>query len=587
MSSRTFIAILIGALLLGLLASCTPLSDEPQSLAGDWKFKQDPERLGLREGWMAVGLDRSDWGTEMVPGSWSDEAYDGYAWYATTINSAKIPAGYNLALVFESIDDNAVIWIDGRLSGKQMGYGIKFYMDITDKLTPGESHELVIRIEDTGGPGGINGPVSLEPYLNEIDLLRNEASKQKAPEAPKWARNTPVYEVFVRQHTKAGTFSALIADLDRIQDLGIELIWLMPIQPIGAENRKGSFGSPYSIRDYYATNPDMGSLSDFKELVNEIHARDMHVILDFVMNHSAWDNQLIADHPEWYTQNEAGEIIPPNTDWSDVADLNYDSPELRAYMLEMLQWWITETDIDGYRFDVAELVPNDFWAAAKTACQDVKKDVFFLAEGKEPNLHLNGHDMTYSWNMWEAMIQMAQGNADPSEVKRSYELEKYQYPQGALRMRFTENHDKTRSATLINDWKLNLTAWSFIALMKGNPMIYAGQEIGATGEYVPALFEQIPIKWKKGDQKIEQVMSQVLALRKEYIRADSDFQIIIANNDKKVLATKHGPLLSFFNFSADTFKFSAGGMDEILFGGIELNADSTLTLLPKDFGVIK
>ncbi len=569
------------------LFNCEPLSTEEQMIEGPWVLKYDSAKVGLRAGWFDNDYDRSDWETIEVPGSWGDEDYDGFAWYATTIQAKHVAAGYNLALVFDSVDDNAVIWLDGRLFGKQMGYGVKFYFDIGEQLSDGKIHHLVLRIEDTGGPGGINGPVYLEPYIDEVDLVRSEASKHKAPKAPSWALNTPVYEIFVRQQTPEGTFTALIGDLDRIKSLGIELIWLMPIHPIGEENRKGTAGSPYAVKDYYATSPELGSLDEFKALVKEIHKRDMHIILDFVMNHTAWDNQLMTDHPQWYTHDESGEIVPPNADWSDVADLNYDNPELRNYMLEMLQWWITETDIDGYRFDVAELVPNDFWADAKKACQDIKRDVFFLAEGARPDLHLNGHDMTYSWNMWEAMIQLTQGNADPSEVKRSYELEQFQYPQGALRMRFTENHDKTRSATLTPNRDLNLTAWSFIALMKGNPLIYAGQEIGVTGEYTPAIFERVPMDWENGDFGIAEVMSDVLALRKEHIKADSPFQIIIADNDKQVMAYKHGPLLTFYNFSADTFKFSAGGMESILYGGVTENPDSTLSLLPHQFGVIK
>lgn len=581
--------LLISVLLTGitLFTGCDPVSKDKQLLDAPWTLKYDSAKVGLRQGWFDNDHDRSQWEPTEVPGHWGDSDYDGFAWYSTQIQAKNIPAGYNLALVFDSVDDNAVVWLDGRLFGNHMGYGIKFYYDIGDKIGDGKVHELVLRIEDTGGPGGINGAVYLQPYIDEVDLLRNEASKLKAPVAPEWVRDAAIYEVFVRNHTKEGTFKALEADLDRIQALGIDLIWLMPIHPIGKENRKGSVGSPYSVKDYYTVSPDMGDLDDFKSLVQAVHDREMHIILDFVMNHTAWDNQLMDDHPNWYTQNENSEIIPPNSDWSDVADLNYDAPELRAYMLEMLQWWITETDIDGYRFDVAELVPNDFWTAAKAACQDVKPDVFFLAEGKEPDLHLNGHDMTYSWNMWEGLVQLTLGNADPTEVKRSYEMEAYQYPQGALRMRFTENHDKVRSAVLIGDEELNKTAWAFAALMDGNPLIYSGQEVGMRQAPQPALFEKMPLAWRQGDPGISDMMQDVLEIRREHIKHNSPFQFIIADNEKLIMAFKHGPLLNFFNFSADTFKFSAGGMDKIIYGGIEANADSTLSLLPKQFGVIK
>ena len=572
---------------LSLIMRCESVSSEKQALDGTWLLKYDSTRIGLREGWFDTNHDRSNWEKTTVPGFWSDDDYDGFAWYATTIQAKNFAAGYNLAIVFESIDDNAVLWLDGRLFGKQLGYGKKFYFDIGDKISDGEIHHLVLRIEDTGGPGGINGAVSLEPYINEEDILRTEVSKQTAPRAPEWALNTPVYEVFVRQHTQEGTFKALIEDLDRIKSLGIEMIWLMPIHPVGQEHKKGSVGSPYAVQDYYAVNPDMGSMDDFKDLVNEIHSRDMHIILDFVLNHTSWDNQLMTNHPDWYTHNEEGEIIPPNADWHDVADLNYDEPALRSYIQEMLLWWITETDIDGFRFDVAELVPNDFWAAAKTACQKVKPEVFFLAEGAKPELHLFGHDMTYSWNIWEGLIQLTQGNADPSEIKRSFEMEALQYPENALRMRFTENHDKTRSATLIPIRDLNLTVWSFVGLMKGNPMIYAGQEVGITGEYVPALFEQIPLDWGNGDLGIQQHMSDVLALRKQYISSDSPFQIIIADNDRLIMAYKHGALLAFFNFSETEFVFKAGGVEEILLGNLPLTDAGDFILAPHQFAVLK
>ncbi|MEA3286205.1 MAG: alpha-amylase family glycosyl hydrolase [Candidatus Marinimicrobia bacterium] len=580
----SLLTIFIALMLVGTIG-CESITTEKQFLNAQWGLKYDPERVGLRSGWFDNDHDRSDWEMTAVPGSWADNDYDGFAWYSTEIQAENIPAGYHLALVFESIDDNAVIWLDGRLFGKQMGYGIKFYFDIGNKLEDGLVHQLVLRIEDTGGPGGINGAVYLEPYQEEVDLLRSEASKHSAPPAPEWAQNAVLYEIFVRQHSESGTFQAVTKDLDRIKALGVDIIWLMPVHPLGQEKAKGSLGSPYSVQDYYAVNPDFGSLADFKNLVEEIHKRDMQLILDFVMNHSAWDNELLTDHPVWYTHNEQGEIVSPNADWSDVADFNYDNQELRQYMLEMLTWWIAETDIDGYRFDVAELVPNDFWSAAKSACQQIKPEVFFLAEGARPELHLNGHDMTYSWNMWDGITQLALGNADPSEVKRSYEMEQYQYPQGALRMRFTENHDKERSQGVIADTDLNLTAWAFVALMQGSPLIYAGQEVGATRK--PGLFEKEPVDWAEGDQGLSDKMSRIIKLRKEQLTSSSSFQMIIADNERQIMAYKHGPLLSFFNFSADTFKFSAIGMDSILLGELTLNQDSTLSLLPKNFGVIQ
>ena len=568
-----------------ILNACEPITSEKHYLESTWKLAYDPDRVGLREGWFDNDHDRSNWEQTEVPGHWADAAYDGFAWYATEIQAKNIPSGYNLALVFESIDDNAVIWLDGRLFGKQMGYNIKFYLDIGDKLSDGKGHQLVLRIEDTGGPGGIDQPVYLQPYLNEIDLLRNEASKQKAPKSPDWVQNANIYEIFVRSHSNNRNFKAIEQDLERIQALGIDLIWLMPIHPIGVKNHKGTVGSPYAVQNYYEVNPRFGTLDDFKSLVTAVHARGMHIILDMVVNHTAWDNPLIVEHPEWYTQNEAGDIVAPNADWWDTADLNYESPELRAWMLEMLVWWQKETNIDGFRFDVAELVPNDFWASAKAACQTINPDVFFLAEGAVPDLHLNGHDMTYSWNMWSGITQLAMGTADPSEVKRSYELEQYQYPQGSLRMRFTENHDKTRSHALIPDDDLNLTAWAFIALMKGNPLIYAGQEIGADVN-IDILLDQ-RIAWSKADRSLEKTMGEILNFRKIWIKPDSPFEIIIADNDRNIMAYKHGSLLAFFNFSGTDFKFKADGVEKVLLGELDLTEEGQFILTAGKFGVVQ
>lgn len=568
-----------------LISSCDPISVEKQLLDASWKFQYDPDSVGLREGWFKADLDRRGWQDLAVPGEWPDNDYDGFAWYATEIQAPNYPSGYGLALVFESVDDNAVIWLDGRLAGKHNGYGEQFYIDMDDKLDDGKKHSLVVRIEDLALGGGINKPVFLMPYLEENDLIRTEASKQTAPAAPEWARSMSVYEIFIRSHSGARTFKAVQKDLDRIERLGIDLIWFMPVHPIGVKNHKGEIGSPYAVRDYFRVNPDFGTFEDFKDLVNDIHSRGMRVMLDMVLNHTSWDNALIEEHEDWYTHDEYGEIVSPNPDWWDTADLNYNSPELRKWMIEMLQYWLTEGNVDGFRFDVAELVPLEFWKDAKAACQQVKPDVFFLAEGAKPELHLNGHDMTYSWNMWKPMINVASGKTEVSALKRAYDKELLMYPRNALRMRFTENHDKRRSHADIEDDDLNVTAWAFIALMKGNPLIYAGQEVGAQ-ENVD-IHENPIIFWSRADREVEQKMGEILGLRKAWIKPDSEFDIFLADDDKRIIAFKHGEIVAFFNFSDKDFSFSARGMESILYGGLKKNQDGSLTLAAKKFGVFQ
>lgn len=557
---------------------------EKLSLNGTWQFKYDPQNVGIDQHWFDMGLDLNTWEKSAVPGEWADAGYDGFGWYRTTFNFGKLSGGYRLALTFESVDDNAIIWLNGEHIGDHNGWGEYFFIDLTDIYKPNSENQLVVRIEDLGGPGGINKSVTLKPYRELSDLYASEVSKKIAPPAPAWAQDAVIYEVFVRDYSQTGTFKALENDLDRLDNLGVDIIWLMPIQPTGKLKAKGSYGSPYAVADYYGISPDMGTLADFKSLVDAVHRHGKHLILDFVLNHSAWDNPLIKQHPEWYTHNAPGEIISPNADWYDVADLNYDEAGLREYMLKMLQWWISETGIDGYRFDVAELVPNDFWSEAKAACQKTKPDVFFLAEGAKPELHLSGHDMTYSWNVWDILTQVAQGKTPVSRLQQTIEMEAYQYPKAVRRMRFTENHDKERSRDYIGDADLNLTAWAFVALMNGNPLLYAGQEIGAT--HKPGLFEKEVVQWSRGDRNLEKQMADIIKLRKKYLKPDSPFKIVMADDAKQVIAYQNGPIVAFFNFSEQPFAFKAHGAQTILAGGL-IGTPSGLVLPPKQFGVIQ
>jgi len=192
-------------------------------------------------------------------------------------------------------------------------------------------------------------------------------------------KNAVIYQVNTRQYSAAGTFDAVTADLGRLQKLGVDILWLMPIHPIGEVNRKGSMGSPYSVADYYGVNPDLGTEADLRELINGAHAKGMKIILDWVANHSSFDNPWITDHKDWYTQDGQGNVVPPNAEWTDVADLNFDVPEMRAGMIDALEYWVREFDIDGYRCDVAWGVPVDFWNDATAALQQIKP-VYMLAE---------------------------------------------------------------------------------------------------------------------------------------------------------------------------------------------------------------
>ncbi|WP_282041444.1 alpha-amylase family glycosyl hydrolase [Winogradskyella flava] len=179
---------------------------------------------------------------------------------------------------------------------------------------------------------------------------------------PEWSKNAAIYQLNTRQFTQEGTFKSAQKELSRLKELGVDIIWLMPIHTIGEKNRKGSLGSPYAVKDYYSVNPEFGTLKDLKDFVAEAHNRDMYVILDWVANHTAWDNELVEKYPDWYDRDYKGDFRPtPWWDWSDIIDLDYNKPEVRQYMTEALKYWVKEANIDGYRCDVAGMVPIDFW----------------------------------------------------------------------------------------------------------------------------------------------------------------------------------------------------------------------------------
>jgi glycosidase len=259
--------------------------------------------------------------------------------------------------------------------------------------------------------------------------------------------------------------------------MGADILWLMPVNPIGIKNRKGTLGSYYAVKDYLAINPEFGTKEDLKELVKKAHELGMHVIIDWVANHTSWDNNLITEHPDWYTHDSTGKIIAPVPDWTDVADLNYDKKELREYMTSALIYWVKETDIDGFRCDVAGMIPVSFWNEAVPKIKAVKH-VFMLAEWETPEMHDTAFDMTYSWDVYHMMNEIAKGKKTANALDSLLSKESAKYPDDAYRMRFTSNHDE-------NSWngteyeRMGDAAKTFAVLcytIPGMPLIYNGQE---------------------------------------------------------------------------------------------------------------
>lgn len=314
---------------------------------------------------------------------------------------------------------------------------------------------------------------------------------------PEWSRNATIYELNTRQFTVEGTFAAAEEHLPRIRALGVDIVWLMPIHPIGEARRKGTLGSPYAVRDYRGVNPEFGTLSDLKSFVARAHQLGMYVILDWVANHSAWDNPLIDEHPDWYTRDAHGRITHvPGTDWTDVADFDYSQPGLRRYMTESLEYWVREVGIDGYRCDVAGYVPLDFWEQARRRL-DAIKPVFMLAEWESRDLHAHAFDMTYAWRWYELMHNIANGKANAGALAGYYADARNTWPADAMRMTFVSNHDKNSwDGTQFEQFGDALAAAIVLSVVgEGMPLLYGGQEAGLDRRL--AFFEKDPIDWRQ------------------------------------------------------------------------------------------
>lgn len=313
---------------------------------------------------------------------------------------------------------------------------------------------------------------------------------------PEWSKNATIYEVNVRQYTPEGTFAAFSKHLPRLKQMGIDIIWLMPIHPIGEKNRKGGMGSYYSVKDYYGVNPEFGTLDDLKALVKQIHNMGMHVIVDWVANHSAWDNKLATDHPDWYTKNLDGNFQPtPWYDWDDVIDFDFENPAMRKYMTDVMKYWVKEADIDGYRCDVAGFIPVDFWDETRKEL-DAIKPVFMIAEWESRDLYKHAFDMTYAWSLWDVMKGITTGNKNVGELYVYMSHDVNSVPPDAYRMTFTENHDK-------NSWEGNQysnfgdgleASIVLTGIIRGMPLVYSGQEAGLNKSL--KFFDKDTITWK-------------------------------------------------------------------------------------------
>jgi len=406
-------------------------------------------------------------------------------------------------------------------------------------------------------------------------------SKEAAREVRPWVRDGVIYEIFPRNFSAQGNFAGITAELDRLKALGVNILWLMPIHPVGRERAKGTLGSPYAVRDFYAINPDYGTPADFKRLVAEAHRRDMKVIIDIVANHTSWDSVMMRT-PAFYTRDASGKIIAPVADWADVADLNYDSAELRTYMIDMLKFWLSEYDLDGFRCDVAGMVPTDFWERARPELERVKPDILMLAEWHEPELLLKAFDVDYSWPVHSALTEVLMGQAPATNLRAAWEEEHAKWPRGSLHMRFSDNHDERRAIARFGE-RAALAASAFVFTLDGVPMLYNGMEVGDTTESgAPALFEKLPVFWKIAERRPEfpRFYKQIIALRRESAALRRGSTAWLRNSDESRVLTftrraGNEEMLVAINFSNRPF---AGTVEAA--GGASGFADVTPDVAP-------
>jgi glycosidase len=468
-------------------------------LDGTWLFHIDSLNHGMTEEWFGANYDRSKWIQVTVPNNWEQyngcATYDGVGWFARTFEVKDISKP--LSFFFGGVDDDADVWVNGEQVGSHIGYSEPFSFSVGQALKVG-TNEIVVRVVDYSGPGGIYKPITLIGTDEVERLFRTKYALMNARESVEWVKDAVIYEVYLRSFSKEGTFKALEVKIPELKKLGVTIVWLMPIHPVGKINRKGFLGSPYSVQDYYAVNQEFGTLNGFKSLVNTVHRQGLKIIIDLVANHTAWDNPMLKEHPEWYTHDKKGAIISPNPDWTDVADLNYDQPGLRTSMITMMKYWVHDVGIDGFRCDVAELVPTDFWESARKEL-DAIKPVMMLSEGTLPEHHIKAFDLTYSWNVYDVLEKVIKGSTHVTIFDELLKSESNRYPQGSLRMRFNTNHDKNAyDGPPVKKFTPEGAKATAVLMFTypGVPLIYNGEEVGNKKKL--NLFEKVDIDWSMG-----------------------------------------------------------------------------------------
>lgn len=386
-----------------------------------------------------------------------------------------------------------------------------------------------------------------------------------------YLKHATIYQVYPRNHTKEGTFKALLKDLKRIKALDVDILYLLPIHPLGEKSRKETLGSPYAIKDYYAINPELGTLEDFKLLVHEAHALDLKVMIDIVLHHTSPDAVLLTEHPEFYFYQDE-KLCNKVGDWSDIIDLDYSNRALWDYMLKMLTYW-AELGVDGFRADVAPMVPLEFWRYLRTNLDEKFPDLIWLSESVEPGfitfLKTHGHightdqemyeafDILYDYDVYPDLKAYLEGKKPLSTYVSAVKKQEEIYPEGYLKIRTIENHDTARIAAICkNDTQLrNVTAWSFF--QNGVGFLYAGQEVKAT--HRPTLFDQDTIDLTIDDEFFYEFIVNLIKLKRKELFSDYEtYRLLNDGTDNTIVAVRakdEQVMIGCFNFGKEQATF--------------------------------
>ena len=382
-----------------------------------------------------------------------------------------------------------------------------------------------------------------------------------AVNTPKTYRNQVLYSVFLRNYSTEGTFEALRKDLDRIQALGADIIWLMPIHPIGEKARKGTVGSPYAVKNYREVNPDFGTIEDLKRLVEDIHSRGMQCIIDVVYNHTAPDSWLAEHHPEWFYHKPDGSFGNRVGDWYDIIDLDYSNKDLWDYQIETLKMWAQI--VDGFRCDASPLVPLEFWKQAREAVEAVRPGCIWIGETVEPHFivllrskgmvaHSDAEsfqvfDICYDYDIYDIYRNALTGDVPLSEYARAVNQQEHIFPENYVKLRCLENHDRPRAHMVIPDEKALRNWTAFLYFQKGMTMLFNGQEVGAA--HLPRLFEKDPVDWT-GKPDLSGLMAKLYAIKKDPIFAEGIYHVEALPRDVLLASYEMGEEKIFGIFSA-------------------------------------